>query len=300
MSLLLANRGLIKSASVDTSFKFSIDTSLGTGTTFALPLPSGYTYNFTVDYGDGSGLKTVTAYNDSDAIHNYGVAFSGQITITGVCEAFSFNNGGDKLKITSVDNWGSIELRYMTNGFNGCANLTTTSSAGKLNGTVLLTSLLGLFANCTSLTTIDSDFLLNCQNNCDIGAMFNNCTSLLQLPNISVLTNITDVDFFANNCISIVTIPNNYFVNNTLITSYINTFAGCRNISLPTTLFNLGSLSIVTSFNGFMNSSSGTYSHTGTIQDVWNYATSATSVNTFLNQTSLSNYASIPNGWKGL
>ena len=69
---------------------------------------------------------------------------------------------------------------------------------------------------------------------------------------------------------------------------------------LPSVLFDLSSLSIVTTFNNFMNISSAGFSYTGTIQDIWNYALGATSSNTFRNQTALTNYASIPNGWKGL
>jgi hypothetical protein len=70
-------------------------------------------------------------------------------------------------------------------------------------------------------------------------------------------------------------------------------------MALPTTLFDLSVLSAVTNFDFFMGVSQTSYSPTGTIQDIWNY-TSATSVDAFKNCTALTNYASIPNAWKGL
>jgi hypothetical protein len=71
----------------------------------------------------------------------------------------------------------------------------------------------------------------------------------------------------------------------------------CRNITLPNRIFNLSNLSIVTTFAYFMDVSSTTYSHTGTIQDIWNYTT-ATSTDAFDQCTAITNYADIPTAWK--
>ena len=72
----------------DTAFIFKATMP---ATAVTLPLPSGvYTYNFTVDWGDGSALGTVTSYNDVDAIHTY--ATSGNtyyVKIKGMCQGLA-------------------------------------------------------------------------------------------------------------------------------------------------------------------------------------------------------------------
>ena len=57
----------------------------------------------------------------------------------------------------------------------------------------------------------------------------------------------------------------------------------------------------ITKFNGFLETDSTNGRATGSIQDIWTYASpTATKVNAFKNQKQLTNYNSIPNEWKGL
>ena len=85
------------------------DASYGDGdNTVTLPLRSGYTYDFTVDWGDGSVVQTVTAFDDADIDHTYGTPGDYAITISGKVEAWYFNNSGDKNKLISVINLGSV------------------------------------------------------------------------------------------------------------------------------------------------------------------------------------------------
>ena len=57
----------------------------------------------------------------------------------------------------------------------------------------------------------------------------------------------------------------------------------------------------ITKFNGFLETTNVNGTATGIIQDIWTYASpTATKLNAFKNQIQLSNYASIPNEWKGL
>lgn len=374
--------GLLKTK-VDTTaqFKFTINTALGTGNNFQLPLPSGQTYNFIVYWGDGN-FDTITAYNQAETLHSYSSGGTYQITIDGKCGGWSFNNGGDKLKVTNIDQWGNVGFDYLLSGFYGCSNLSLlpnesikysssiTELTSFLRGTGFSTisdltfkelTNVTSFANCfqdSSITSIPSDLFRYNTLVTSFESTFNSCqqlvtinsdvfrynilvttfnstfyfcgnTSFNSLPadlfryNTSVTTfastfafcyylNSLPTDLFRyntavttfastfSNCINISSLPNNLFYYNSAVTVYNNTFDACRNIALPSVLFNLSNLSIVTNFNYFMQTGSTSYSNTGTIQDVWNYATSATSVNAFLNQTSITNYASIPNGWKGL
>lgn len=103
-----------------TSLKFTIDLSKAAGTTFTIPTLNVNDYN--VDWGDGT---TSTGFT-GDATHDYGVSTGiFQITVSGnTFNQFYFNNGGDKLKIISVDQWGAFTYSITQNlAFWGCTNL---------------------------------------------------------------------------------------------------------------------------------------------------------------------------------
>jgi hypothetical protein len=95
----------------------------------------------TVDWGDG----TVNTSNT----HTYTVSGIKTVTISGTIGDLRFNNGGDKLKILDVSNWGTFDVSG-SNVFYGCANLTISASdAPIISGTDLARTL----STCTSLST---------------------------------------------------------------------------------------------------------------------------------------------------
>ena len=123
-------------------------------TTIVLPLSSTGTYNFTVDWGDGSS-NTITAWNDANKTHVYAAGGTKTLTITGTLTGWVFNNTGDKRKITNISQWGSFRFGTMEGGyFYGANNLTITATdIPDLTGT---TSMNQAFRNCGSLTTVPS------------------------------------------------------------------------------------------------------------------------------------------------
>ncbi len=90
--------------------------------TITLPLPSAGEYDFVVDWGDGT-TGIVTAYNDAAISHTYTTAGIKTVSIMGKMTHWSFNNGGDKLKITDVLRGGYSGLTSLYGGFYGCSNL---------------------------------------------------------------------------------------------------------------------------------------------------------------------------------
>lgn len=90
--------------------------------TVTLPLRSGFNYNFTVDWGDGT-TEEVTAYNDPHINHTYGSAGNKVITISGLVEAWYFNGSGDKDKIISIQELGRVGWRNFEGAFKECTNL---------------------------------------------------------------------------------------------------------------------------------------------------------------------------------
>ena len=139
-----------------------------TARTITLPLVNTRTegalaYNFTVNWGDGSALSTVTTYNSANAVHTYASNGTYNVEIKGTCEGWSFNNAGDKLKIVAVVNWGTVGghngWKYLKGGFYGCTNLTSLGVGSILaSGTGILTDGFYLtFYGCASLTSIPVD-----------------------------------------------------------------------------------------------------------------------------------------------
>ena len=111
-------------------FVFDVDTTqagVSTSTQFKLPLASNGTTDAEVDWGDGS-TDTLTSWNQSETTHTYSASGTYTITITGTLEGWFINNGGDKLKIKEVKNWGNgngLTLKNVNGGyFMGASNMT--------------------------------------------------------------------------------------------------------------------------------------------------------------------------------
>ena len=115
-----------------------------------LPLEPTGIYSFTIDWGDNF-KDTITSYSGT-VDHYYfstGVYF---INITGVLIGWRFNNGGDRLKICEIRQWGSLRLGNSGSYFYGCTNLQIMAS-DKLNLTGT-TSLYQAFRGCTNLGSL--------------------------------------------------------------------------------------------------------------------------------------------------
>ena len=111
-------------------FVFDVDTTqagISTSTQFKLPLASNGTTDAEVDWGDGS-TDTLTSWNQAETTHTYSTSGIYTITITGTLEGWFINNGGDKLKIKEVKNWGNgdgLTLKNINGGyFMGASNMT--------------------------------------------------------------------------------------------------------------------------------------------------------------------------------
>lgn len=84
-----------------------------------IPTHPGETYNYNVDWGDGTTSEGVMG----DIIHTYAEIKDYTVSITGVFPRIYFNNSGDKDKITGVSAWGTTNWASMEKAFYGCSNL---------------------------------------------------------------------------------------------------------------------------------------------------------------------------------
>ena len=106
-------------------FKMTVDTTQAgsASDTFVLPFSSIGSYNCVVDWGDSTS-STITTYNDAALTHVYSTPGTYQISISGSFGGLYFNNSGDKLKLSSIDQWGNNVFTSMANAFYGCSNMT--------------------------------------------------------------------------------------------------------------------------------------------------------------------------------
>lgn len=101
-------------------------------------------YNYTVEWGDGTISTSVT----NDITHNYSDTGIHTVKISGDFPAIFNRTGSNAVKIETIENWGNISWRSMSEAFSWCTNL-------KLNATDIpdlsqVTSMGEMFRNATS------------------------------------------------------------------------------------------------------------------------------------------------------
>ncbi|MEQ8417118.1 MAG: BspA family leucine-rich repeat surface protein [Imperialibacter sp.] len=238
---------------------------------------SGYSYSYTVDWGDGSGDEMVYT---GDATHTYATAGTYTVSITGDFPQIYFNNSGDKVKIKSIESWGNIVWRSMTYAFAGCSELTCNatnapnlSSVTDLSYMFLLASVVNAdfnnwdVSNVTNLTAMFSSASLfngdvsdwDVSNVTDLRSMFSNASLFngdLSKWNVSAATNIRNMFSAAHAFnsdiskwdVSSVTNMNSLFSNASSFNSDLNDW----DVSSVTTMQNI--FFYASAFNGDISS----------------------------------------------
>jgi surface protein len=130
------------------AFIITVNTALGTsGSTFTIPTTAG-TYNysiqattaptppttptsvsFTVSGGcAASNVTSVSGCGSSPTTITFPASGIYQIKINGQFPQIRFADGGDRLKLTQINQWGTIAWTSMANAFQGCSNMDVTAS----------------------------------------------------------------------------------------------------------------------------------------------------------------------------
>jgi len=163
-----------------------------------LPYTVTGTYTGTIDWGDGN-----TSVNDGSSYsHTYATAGTYTVIIRGTCTGWDFNAVSGSTYITSVVNWGQLQLGTDNSGYNfyGCPNLDLSSVQGTLDLTGV-TNLNGLFNDCTSLTAVNNINSWDTSAVTSMGDMFSGCLAFNQALsfNTSVVTTMNSMFY---NCTS--------------------------------------------------------------------------------------------------
>ncbi len=153
------------------AFQFTVTTA--GADTFQLPIYSGGTYNFAVDWGDGNS-DTIMAYDDAAANHSYTGAGTFTVRIVGTITGWRFANAGDKDLIREIQAWGCLNLGNNESYFRGCSNLTITATdVLDLTNTTSMSSALRA---CPALTTVPSMNDWDVSSVTSMLSMFYQCT----------------------------------------------------------------------------------------------------------------------------
>lgn len=189
-----------------------------------IPLVAGETYDCVIDWGDGVTEPWTTSVSPT---HTYAASGTYTVSISGTFPTIRFENGGDRLKLLAIVNWGTVPWTTFRSAFYGCANMQVEALDGGLANTAAVTDAYSMFRNCTGMTTFPELNLSSCT---DLSYAWYNCNNMLTFtaPNISSAvilnftwafcsqltafpfvntSNVTDFRYAWHNCTQLATFP---------------------------------------------------------------------------------------------
>jgi surface protein len=160
------------------TFEFTVNTAnTSTGSSnsdqFKLPLTTSTGLNCVVDWGD-STTDTITNHLAAEVTHTYPSSGTYTVKITGNLLGWRFNNGGDRLKILNIAQWGALNIS-VDGGFYGCTNLTCSATDTPI---ITSTSLFNYFRDCINFNGAIGNW--NVSNVTNMSSMFRNAFLLNQ------------------------------------------------------------------------------------------------------------------------
>ncbi|NKI31645.1 BspA family leucine-rich repeat surface protein [Croceivirga thetidis] len=132
-----------------------------------IPTNPAFTYNYSVDWGDGNNDTNVIG----DIGHTYAAPGIYVVEISGDFPSIYFNNAGDREKIIEILDWGTIIWQSMENSFYGCENLNF--DAIQAPNLSQVTSLKNTFRECTAFNGILNNWDVSTIT--DISGLFQEC-----------------------------------------------------------------------------------------------------------------------------
>lgn len=210
--------------------------------TVTLPLVDGYSYNFSVDWGDGSPVSSVNSFGSINKSHIYSSG-NYDIKISGTCQAFctalddgeGFYEYNENIYqyITSVTSWGDCDFRLLN--FYGCSLMSSipNSPMGGIND---MESYAYLFC-LTNVSIIPENIFENSANGLDFSYCFFGCP-ITNIPS-GLLYNCTNATtfrgIFASTSVTI--IPDGLLDYSMNLTDVIGMFHSSPISSIPDVLF---------------------------------------------------------------
>jgi surface protein len=168
----------------------------------SLPLVSNGTYDFFVQWGDGS-TDNITAWDDPAKSHTYASAGTYDVTICGTIEGWAFDpngNGGtwgDAEKLLEISAWGPLSFGDTLGQFRNTGNMIITATdVPDLSGTSSLNS---AFEGAGSITTVPNMGSWVTSNVTDMREMFKDATSFNEDVNGWDTSNVNNMCYMFQN-----------------------------------------------------------------------------------------------------
>lgn len=207
---------------VDERFIITVKTNnAGTSATNQFTIPTtGGGYNYDIEY-DG---QTLTGQTGSVTLTFPSGAGTYDIKISGSFPKCYFNNGGDKLKLLDIKNFGIYALggTSQQNAFYGCSNMVI--SATDIGHFENVTNFGFAWFNCSSLTTFP---LIDTSSGTNFTRAFRNLSSLTSFPLIDISSG-TNLNECWNGCSSLTSFP---LLDTSSGTNFTNAWSDCSSLT---------------------------------------------------------------------
>jgi hypothetical protein len=191
------------------------------GDQITLPLPDSGSYDFEVRWGDGTSDR-ITSASDAAVTHTYPSPGTYTVEIEGRMTAWKFEDGGDKLKVQTVENWGAISYEQYVEAWHGCWNVVF--NADDVPDTSRVTNFLAAWQDCRSLTSFPQ---LDVSQATSFSYVWRDCRSLTSFPQLDVSRG-TDFIQAWRNCYSLTSFPQ---LDVSRGTDFLSAWRDCRSLT---------------------------------------------------------------------
>ena len=200
---------------------FSVKTdNAGTSATNQFTIPTtGTGYLYDIETSDGQSITGLT----SGTTITFPSAGTYDVYISGSFPQFYFSNGGDRLKLIDLKNFG-IYAQGSTSqifAFRGCSNLVI--SATDIGHFENVTSFRFAWRDCSSLTSFP---LIDTSSGTDFERAWSGCSSLTSFPLLDT-SNVTNFSTAWAYCLSLTSFPSNAF-DTSIASNYTNSFISTK------------------------------------------------------------------------
>lgn len=260
---------------------------------FRLPTSDVGTYDFIVDWGDGSS-DHITVWNQAEVQHTYSSIGIYEVKCTGVFRNITFSpSTADKKKILRVLEWGCLSFTNVFS-FSGCSNLTLLDVVDVLN-TYGGTSLSDAFTLCTSITTINRLNEWDVSSITTFSSMFNDATLFVGDVSAWDVSSATRFGLMFFNCLNFNGDLSGWDVSSA--TNLSQMFFGCLAFNSDISAWDVSN---VTSFSSMFSGAAAFDQNLG----AWNVGKGTSFTNFMAGKTpstfSAANLDAIYNGWSAL
>ena len=158
-------------------------------TSFTIPIKTGsdLTYNFTVDWGDGSPQSEITSFDDPDKTHIYENNGEYKITIIGSCSGFQ-NDANHSNQLIKVLNLGNMSWKDLSSAFSNNSQLVEVLGGN----TSVVKNMSGMFRSANKATPDTKGW--DTSNVTDMSHLFNGAESAIPETGNWNTSNVTTVE----------------------------------------------------------------------------------------------------------